>query len=120
LGLPHPFSSRQVCPPTLWYGGEHTRLRLKGWGSPNSNEGTYTVVLYIYKYFVTLPLTPFSVVSISPVFFKTIPPHFLFSIPHFNSIFKIFPCLSLFIHCLMFKVKHKKLNMVINEDIKQF
>jgi hypothetical protein len=27
-------------------------LRLKGWGSPNSNEGTYTVVLYIYKYFV--------------------------------------------------------------------
>jgi hypothetical protein len=32
-------------------------LRLKGWGSPNSNEGTYTVVLYIYKYFV---LSPFS------------------------------------------------------------
>jgi hypothetical protein len=31
-------------------------LRLKGWGSPNSNEGTYTVVLYIYKYFVELPL----------------------------------------------------------------
>jgi hypothetical protein len=29
-------------------------LRLKGWGSPNSNEGTYTVVLYIYKYFVVL------------------------------------------------------------------
>ncbi len=27
-------------------------MRLKGWGSPNSNEGTYTVVLYIYKYFV--------------------------------------------------------------------
>ena len=26
--------------------------RLKGWVSPNSNEGTYTVVLYIYKYFV--------------------------------------------------------------------
>jgi hypothetical protein len=25
---------------------------LCGWGSPNSNEGTYTVVLYIYKYFV--------------------------------------------------------------------
>jgi hypothetical protein len=33
-------------------GGGHTRLRLKGWGSPNSNEGTYTVVLYIFKYFV--------------------------------------------------------------------
>ncbi len=27
-------------------------MGLKGWGSPNSNEGTYTVVLYIYKYFV--------------------------------------------------------------------
>ncbi len=32
------------------------RLRLKGWGSPNSNEGTYTVVLYIYKYFVTVAM----------------------------------------------------------------
>jgi hypothetical protein len=39
-------------PPPLVRGGGHTRLRLKGWGSPNSNEGTYTVVLYIYKYFV--------------------------------------------------------------------
>ncbi len=39
---PHPFVR----------GGGHTRLQLKGWGSPNSNEGTYTVVLYIYKYFV--------------------------------------------------------------------
>ncbi len=27
-------------------------MRLKGWRSPNSIEGTYTVVLYIYKYFV--------------------------------------------------------------------
>ncbi len=39
-------------PHLLVRGGGHTRLRLKGWGSPNSNEGTYTVVLYIYKYFV--------------------------------------------------------------------
>ena len=31
-------------------------MRLKGWGSPNSNEGSYTVVLYIYKYFVRSPL----------------------------------------------------------------
>ncbi len=31
-------------------------MRLKGWGSPNSNEGTYTVVLYIYKYFVVSTL----------------------------------------------------------------
>jgi hypothetical protein len=27
-------------------------MRLKGWGSPNSDEETYTVVLYKYKYFV--------------------------------------------------------------------
>jgi hypothetical protein len=53
LGLPHPFIRGRVCPPhPLVRGGGHTRLRLKGWGSPNSNEGTYTVVLYIYKYFV--------------------------------------------------------------------
>jgi hypothetical protein len=28
-------------------GGGHTRLRVRGWGSPNSDEGTYT-----YTYFV--------------------------------------------------------------------
>ncbi len=38
--------------PLVGGGGGLTRLRLKGWGSPNSNEGTSTVVLYIYKYFV--------------------------------------------------------------------
>jgi hypothetical protein len=35
-------------------GGGHTRLGITGWGSPNSNEGTDTVVLYINKYFVVL------------------------------------------------------------------
>jgi hypothetical protein len=35
-------------------------MRLKGWGSPNSNEGTYTVVLYIYKYFVVSILHNYS------------------------------------------------------------
>jgi hypothetical protein len=24
LGLPHPFSRRRVCPPTLWSGGAHS------------------------------------------------------------------------------------------------
>jgi len=44
-------------PPTLWSGGRgHTCLRERGWGSPNSDEGTYTVVLFIYKYFVMLGL----------------------------------------------------------------
>ncbi len=51
MGLPHPFSRRP--PPTLWSGGGgHTRLRERGWESPNADEGTDTVVLYIYKYFV--------------------------------------------------------------------
>jgi hypothetical protein len=56
---PTPLAAGECAPHTLVWGGGHTRLRLKGWGSPNSNEGTYTVVLYIYKYFVvtTLALT---------------------------------------------------------------
>ncbi len=53
LGLPHPFNSRRVCPPpTLWsVGGGHTRLRERGWGSPNSDEGTYSRGA-LYRYFV--------------------------------------------------------------------
>ncbi len=50
---PTPLAAGECAPPPFGPGG-HTRLRLKGWGSPNSNEGTYTVVLYIYKYFVLL------------------------------------------------------------------
>jgi hypothetical protein len=49
---PTPVAAGECAPPPFGTGGGHTRLRLKGWGSPNSNEGTYTVVLYIYKYFV--------------------------------------------------------------------
>ncbi len=53
IGTPPPLQPpASVLPHPLVQGGGHTRLRLKGWGSPNSNEGTYTVVLYIYKYFV--------------------------------------------------------------------
>ena len=44
---PTPFAAGECAP----------RLRLKGWGSPNSNEGTYTVVLYINKYFVCRSLS---------------------------------------------------------------
>ncbi len=29
-------------------------MRQRGWGSPNSDEGTYTVVLCICKYFVVV------------------------------------------------------------------
>ncbi len=48
---PHPQAS--VPPPLLWFRGEgHTRWRERGWESPNSDEGTYTVVLFIYMCFV--------------------------------------------------------------------
>jgi hypothetical protein len=49
---PTPLAAGECAPPPFGTGGGHTPLRLKGWGSPNSHEGTYTVVLYIYKYFV--------------------------------------------------------------------
>jgi hypothetical protein len=49
---PTPLAAGKCAPPLFGPGGGHIRFRLKGWGSPNSNEGTYTVVLYICKYFV--------------------------------------------------------------------
>ncbi len=52
LGLPQPLTRRWVCPP-LWYRMEgHSRWRERGWESPNSNEGTHTVVLCIYTVYV--------------------------------------------------------------------
>ncbi len=77
LGLPQPLTRRRVCPlppvsggrrtlagesgvgrvpiptrgHTKWFLG-HTRLRVRGWGSPNSDEEKYTMVLFIYTYFV--------------------------------------------------------------------
>ncbi len=47
---PTPLAAGECAPPPFGPGGRAHSL--KGWGSPNSNEGTYTVVLYIYKYFV--------------------------------------------------------------------
>jgi hypothetical protein len=45
LGLSHPLTYRRVGPPPFGSGGGgHTRLRKRGWGSPNSDEGTYPVV----------------------------------------------------------------------------
>ncbi len=48
-GSPNP--SPECAPPPC--GAGHTRWRERGWERPNSNEGTYTVVLFICMYFVT-------------------------------------------------------------------
>ncbi len=53
LPTPHPQAS--VAPPRFW-GEGHTRWRERGWESPNSDDGTYTVVLFIYTYFVECTL----------------------------------------------------------------
>ncbi len=47
------------CAPTpLWFWGEgNTRWRERGWESPNCDEGTYTVVLCKYMYFVVWNVT---------------------------------------------------------------
>jgi hypothetical protein len=52
LGLPQPLTRRRMCPPPRFWGEGHTCWRERGWESPNSDEGTYTVVLLIYTYFV--------------------------------------------------------------------
>jgi hypothetical protein len=47
--IPHP---QARVPPSRFWGEGHTRWRERGWESPNSDEGTCTVVLFIYTYFV--------------------------------------------------------------------
>jgi hypothetical protein len=49
LGLPQPLTRRQVCPPPFGSGGGTLACGRGGWGSPNSDEGTSTVVLYILR-----------------------------------------------------------------------
>ncbi len=64
---PTPLAAGECAPPPFGTGGGHTRLRLKGWGSPNSDEWTYTVVLYIYKYFVIYLLWTYTLQSKSDI-----------------------------------------------------
>jgi hypothetical protein len=44
--LPIPLSPASVPPSPRGRG--HTRLRVRGWESPNSDEGTYTVIYVLY------------------------------------------------------------------------
>ncbi len=39
LGLPHPFSRRRVCPPTLWSGGREHSPAAKGVGESQFRRG---------------------------------------------------------------------------------
>jgi hypothetical protein len=47
---PHPLTPKPVLLPLpfRFNGGRHTRLRERGWGVPNSDEGTDALVLYVY------------------------------------------------------------------------
>jgi hypothetical protein len=46
---PNPQTS---VPPPIWFRGGAHSLAGEGWGSPNSDEVAYTVVFFIYTYFV--------------------------------------------------------------------
>jgi hypothetical protein len=51
---PNPFPGGE-CPLPPWFRRlGHSRWRERGWESPNSGEGTHTVVLYMYMYIRTL------------------------------------------------------------------
>jgi hypothetical protein len=60
LGLPYPLTRRRVWPPSPF--GSEGRGTLaggrKGRGSPNSDEGIYTVVIFINMYFVAGAVKP--------------------------------------------------------------
>jgi hypothetical protein len=53
---PTPLAAGECAPPPFGPGGREHSPAEKGVGSPNSEEGTYTVVLYVYKYFVVASL----------------------------------------------------------------
>ncbi len=54
--FPNPSPAGECAPPPRFWGEGHTRWRERGWESPNSDEGMYTVVLFIFMYFVRLTI----------------------------------------------------------------
>jgi hypothetical protein len=52
---PNPSPAGESAPPVLGGGGggSHSLAREGLWESPNFDEGTYTVILFIYTYFVS-------------------------------------------------------------------
>jgi hypothetical protein len=65
LGLPQPLTRRRLSPPPpLWFRGKgHTSWRERGWESPNSDEGTFSVVLCKYTYFVGEGVAAYTVIG---------------------------------------------------------
>ncbi len=54
---PHPKTAGECVPPPPQFWGEGlTRWRERSWESPNSDEGTYIVVLFIHASFVAFLL----------------------------------------------------------------
>ncbi len=46
--IPHPLYRNRVCaPPRNQWKGEHTRLRVRGWGSPNSDDMRKSLALHL-------------------------------------------------------------------------
>jgi hypothetical protein len=57
LGLPQPLTRRRVCPPPSGSGGRGTLAGKRGVGGESQfRRGTYTVVFFIYMYFVVLTI----------------------------------------------------------------
>jgi hypothetical protein len=50
--LPQSLTHGVFLPPPFWFRGGHTRFRERGCGGPSSDEGTCTVVLYVYYIYV--------------------------------------------------------------------
>ncbi len=50
--IPNPSPAGEFAPPPRFWGKGLTRWRERDWESPNSDEGTYTVILFRYTYFV--------------------------------------------------------------------
>ncbi len=58
LDLPQPLARRRVCPPPAGSGGRGTLAGDRRVGESQFRRGTYTVVLFIYMYFVLIGIWP--------------------------------------------------------------
>ncbi len=58
LGLPRPLSRKRVCPlPPNQRAGGHSRLQVRGWGSPNSDDWKKLSTLPTLWIYSTAPIS---------------------------------------------------------------